>query len=78
LMICLINFRELKCLIGLTYIRGITKSELQKGIKKRMFVAQGMVRMSSWWCFLDSLMHLSHFAHSWMTFSRNGLMTLWL
>jgi hypothetical protein len=26
---------------------------------------------------LDSLMHPPHFAPSWMTFSDNGLMTLW-
>ncbi len=77
LMICLINFQELKCLVGLTYVRGITKFGLQKGTKKRSFVAQGMVHMSSWWCLLDSRMHLPHFAPSWITFSDSGLMILW-
>jgi hypothetical protein len=28
-----------KCLIGLTYIQGITKFELQKGMKKRSLIA---------------------------------------
>jgi hypothetical protein len=36
-----------------------------------------MAHMSSWWCFLGSPMHHPHFAHSWMTFFENGLMTLW-
>jgi hypothetical protein len=50
LMICLIDFLDLKCLVGLTYVRGITKFELQKGTTKRPLVTQGMVHMSFWWC----------------------------
>ncbi len=76
LMICLINFWKLKCLVKLTYVRGITKFKSQKGMKKRPLVAQGMVYMISWWCFLDSPMHLPHFALSWMTFFESGLMSL--
>jgi len=48
LMICLIDFQELKCLVGLTYAMGIIKFELQKGMKKRPLVAQGMAHTSSW------------------------------
>jgi hypothetical protein len=48
LMICLIDFRELMCLIKLTYIRDITKFELQKGTKKRSLVAQSMAHTNSW------------------------------
>jgi len=33
LMTCLINFREPKCLVGLTYVPGITKFELHKEMK---------------------------------------------
>ncbi len=77
LMICLIDSRELKCLVGLTYVSGITKFELQNGMKKRLFVTQGMVHTSFWWCLLDSPMHLPHFAPSWMTSSGSGLMTSW-
>jgi hypothetical protein len=32
--ICLIDFRKLRCLVGLTYVRDIIKFELQKGTKK--------------------------------------------
>jgi hypothetical protein len=39
---------EPKCLIGLTYVLGITKFELHKGMKKKLLVAQGMVLTSSW------------------------------
>ncbi len=39
LMIFFIDFCKLKCLIGLTYVRGITKFELQKGIMKKPLVA---------------------------------------
>jgi len=46
-MICLIDFWEPKCLVGLTYALGITKFELQKGMKK-ILVAQGMAHMNSW------------------------------
>ncbi len=77
LMICLIDSWELNSLVGLTYVRGITKFELRKGMKKRSLVAQGMVHMSSWWCFLNSPMHPPCFAHLWMTFFESGLMTLW-
>jgi hypothetical protein len=45
-MICLIDSRKLKCLVGLTYVSGITKFELQNGTKKRLFVTQGMVHTS--------------------------------
>ncbi len=48
LMICLIDFQELNSLVGLTYVRGITKFELRKGMKKRSLVAQGMAHTSSW------------------------------
>ncbi len=48
MMTCFIDFREPKCLVGLTYVQGITKFELQKGMKKKLFVAQGMVPTSSW------------------------------
>ncbi len=51
--------------------------QIRKGMKKRLFVTQGMAHMNSWWCLLDSPMHPPHFAHSWTTFSKNGLMTLW-
>jgi hypothetical protein len=47
LMICLIDFQELKCLVRLTYVQVITKFESQKGMKKRSFVTQGMAHMSS-------------------------------
>jgi hypothetical protein len=47
-MIFLIDFQKLKCLVGLTYVQGITKFELQKGMKKRLFAAQGMAHMNSW------------------------------
>jgi hypothetical protein len=50
---------------------------IAEGDEKRSLVAQGMAHISFWWCFLDSLMHLPHFAHSWMTFFGSGLMTLW-
>jgi len=32
----------------LIYVQGITKSGLQKGMKKRPLVAQGMAHTSSW------------------------------
>jgi len=48
LMICLIDCRKLRCLVGLTYIRSITKFELQKGMKKKPLVAQSMAHTSSW------------------------------
>jgi hypothetical protein len=47
LMICLIDYRGPKCLVGLTYVRGITKSGSQKGMKKRLFITQGMGHTSS-------------------------------
>jgi hypothetical protein len=47
-MIYLINFQELIFLVGLIYIQGITKFELQMGMKKRPLVAQGMAHTSSW------------------------------
>jgi hypothetical protein len=47
-MIYLIDSWELKCLVGLTYILGITKFELQKGMKKKPLIAQGMVHTNSW------------------------------
>jgi hypothetical protein len=34
----LINFLKLRCLVGLTYVRDITKFELRKGTKKRPLV----------------------------------------
>ncbi len=43
LTICLINSRELRCLVGLTYVWDITKFELQTRTKKKPLVAQGMV-----------------------------------
>ncbi len=75
--ICLIVFREPRCLVWLTCVQDITKFRLRKGMKKRPLVAQNMVHMNSWWCLLGSPMHPPHFALSWMTFSGNGLMTLW-
>jgi hypothetical protein len=47
-MISLIDSRELRCLVGLTYVRDITKFGLWKGTKKRLFVAQGMAHINSW------------------------------
>jgi len=76
LMISLTNFWELKCLVGLTYVRGITKFELRKGMKKKLLIAQNMVRTNFWWCLLGSPTHPPRFALSWMTFSENDLMTL--
>jgi hypothetical protein len=48
LMICLIDSWEIKCLVGLTCVSGITKFKLQKGTKKRLLVTQGMAYMFSW------------------------------
>jgi len=31
-----------KCLVAFTYVSGVTKSELQKEMKKKLFVTQGM------------------------------------
>jgi hypothetical protein len=54
LMICLIDFQKLRCLIRLTlYVQDITKFELWKRTKKKLFTAQGMAHMSFQWCFLD-------------------------
>ncbi len=75
-MTSLIDSWELRCLVGLTYIRDITKFGLRKGMKKRSLVTQGMAHMTSWWCLLGSPMHSPHSALSWMTFSGNGLMIL--
>jgi hypothetical protein len=47
-MIFLIDSWELRCLVGSIYVRDITKFGLQKGTKKRLFVARGMAHMSSW------------------------------
>jgi hypothetical protein len=47
-MISLIDSQELKCSVGLIYVQGITKFELQKGMKKRLIAAQGMAHSSSW------------------------------
>jgi hypothetical protein len=47
LMICLIDFWEPKCLVGLTDIWGITKFKSQKGMKKKSLVAQGIAHTSS-------------------------------
>jgi hypothetical protein len=76
-MISLIAYWEQRCLVGFTYVRGITKFRLWKGTKKRLLAAQGMTHTSFWWCPLGSPMHPPHFAFSWATFSKNGLMTLW-
>jgi hypothetical protein len=76
LMIFLIDSWELKCLVGSTYVWGVTKFELRKGMNKRLFVTQGMAHTNSWWCLLGSLTHPPHFALSWITFPRNDLMTL--
>jgi hypothetical protein len=39
-MTCLIDSWELRFLVGLTYLRDITKFELQKGMKRRPLAAQ--------------------------------------
>jgi hypothetical protein len=46
-MTSLIDSQKLRCLVGLTYGRDITKFGLWKGMKKRFFAAQGMAHMSS-------------------------------
>jgi hypothetical protein len=43
-----IIFQELRCLVGLTNVWGITKFKLRKGTKKRSLVTQSMAHMSSW------------------------------
>jgi hypothetical protein len=45
---CLIDSRKLMSLVGLTCVRNIIKFELQKGMKKRLLIAQGMADMNSW------------------------------
>jgi hypothetical protein len=47
-MTYLIDFQEPKCLVGLTYVLGITKFELHKEMKKKLLVAQGVVPTISW------------------------------
>jgi hypothetical protein len=37
-----------KCLVRLTYIQGIGKFKLQKEMKKKYFVTQGMAPTSFW------------------------------
>jgi hypothetical protein len=47
LMISLIDSKERRCLVVLTYVRDIIKFGLWKGTKKRLFVPQGMAHTNS-------------------------------